>query len=134
MKFSQSIRSLSSDELRTIAHAIQKETDRRNIFVDSLPAISVKGLQLTIKTRDLLNRVLTNRLNGPVAKHGELTIRNLFTLLKKEDWLYMEYINSRAFLEMKGTLIRYKAPLEEYYGIFAEKRRGIPQPPTHEGG
>lgn len=133
MKFSQPIRSLSSDELRTIAHAIQKETDRRNTFVDSLPAISVKGLQLTIKTRDLLNRVLTNRLNGSVAKNGELTIRNLFTLLKKEDWLYMEYINSRAFLEMKDTLIRYKAPLEEYYGIFAE-RRSLPQPPTHEGG
>ena len=121
MKFSQHIRSLSSDELLTIAKAIQKETARRNAFVDGLPAISVKGLQLTIKTRDLLNRVLTNRLHGPVSKNGELTIKTLFRLLKKEDWLYMEYINSRAFLEMKDTLIQYDAPLEEYYGVFADK-------------
>ena len=120
MKFAQHIRSLSADELRTIANAIQKETDRRDAFVACLPEVNVRGLHLTIKTRDLLYRVLMNRLNGPIPTNGALTIKNLFTLLKKEDWLHMEYINSRAFLEMKAMLMQYDAPLEEYYGVFTE--------------
>uniref|UniRef100_UPI003B3B52D1 hypothetical protein n=1 Tax=Spirosoma sp. TaxID=1899569 RepID=UPI003B3B52D1 len=57
----------------------------------------------------------------PSKKNSELTIKNLFTLLKKEDWLYIEYVNARAFLEIRDMLIRHDAPLEEYYGIFDGK-------------
>lgn len=122
MTFSQHIRLVLFDDLLTIADAVQKEIARRNTFIDCLSDIKLKGLSLTINTRDLLYRVVNSRLNEPASKkNGDLTIRNLFTLLKKEDWLYIEYVNSRAFLEIKDTLIRHDAPLEEYYGVFSEK-------------
>lgn len=115
------VRSLSADELLTVANAIQKETARRIAFVAGLPEVSVSGLRLTIKTRSLLTRVVTNWPNATVPKNGTLTIRNLFILLRKENWLHMEYSNSRAFGEMKGILIQHDALLEEYYGLFSEK-------------
>ncbi len=124
MTFSQHIRLLSADNLLAIADAIQKETARRNQFIDCLSELKVKGLSLTINTRDLLYRIVNSRQNGLASpKNGELTLKNLFTLLKKEDWLYIEYVNSRAFLEIRDTLIRHNAPLEEYYGLFTEKNK-----------
>lgn len=122
MTFSQRIRLLSFDDLLTIADVVQQETDRRNTFIDCLSDITLKGLSLTINTRDLLYRVINTRLNGPASKkNGDLTIKHLFTLLKKEDWLYIEYVNSRAFSEIKDTLIRHDAPLEAYYGVITQK-------------
>ena len=126
MTFSQHIRQLSSDELLTIAAAIQKETARRGEFVDCLVDIKLTALSLTINTRDLLYRVMNSRLAGTATKkNADLTIRNLFTLLKKEDWVHIEYLNSRAFLEIRDTLIRHNAPLEDYYGLFTEKNASV---------
>ena len=122
MTFSQHIRLVSFDDLLTIAEAVQTETDRRNTFINCLSDIPLKGLRLTINTRDLLYRVINSRLNGPASqKNGELTIKNLFGLLRKEDWVYIEYVNSRSFSEIRDALIRHEAPLEEYYGTFTEK-------------
>ncbi|MBD2754393.1 hypothetical protein [Spirosoma validum] len=122
MTFAQHIRLVSFDDLLLLTDIVQTETTRRKTFIDCLSDIQLQGLSLTINTRDLLYRVINSRLNGPASKkNGDLTIKNLFTLLKKEDWLYIEYVNSRAFLEIKDTLIRHDAPLEEYYGVFNEK-------------
>ncbi|UFH52471.1 hypothetical protein [Spirosoma sp. KNUC1025] len=122
MTFSQHIRLLSFDDLLALADTVQKETARRNTFIDCLSDIKLKGLSLTINTRDLLYRVINARLNGPASKkNGDLTIKDLFSLLKKEDWLYIEYLNARAFVEIKDTLMRHDATLEEYYGVFDEK-------------
>ena len=122
MTFSQHIRLLSVDDLLTIAETVEKETTRRNTFIESLSDIKLKGLSLTINTRDLLYRVINSRSISPASqKNGDLTIKNLFILLKKEDWFYLEYVNARAFLEIRDMLIRHDAPLEEYYGVFDEK-------------
>ncbi|GAB4020421.1 hypothetical protein [Spirosoma koreense] len=122
MTFSQHIRSLSLDELLAIAETVQKETDRRNAFIDRLPDLSLSRLGLTINARDLVYRIVNSRRVGTSARtNGELTIRTLFALLRKEDWLYIEYLNSRAFLEIKEALIRHNAPLEEYYGVLDAK-------------
>ena len=122
MTFAQHIRLLSLDDLLILAETVQKETTRRNAFIDCLAGIPLKGLRLTINTRDLLYRVINNRLKNPVArKQGDLTIKNLFVLLEKKDWIYIEYINARAFLEIRDALERHEAPLEEYYGTFGEK-------------
>ena len=126
MTFSQHIRLLSSDELLTIATAIQKETARRSEFIDCLVDVKLTALSLTINTRDLLYRVMNSRLPGAATKrNADLTIRHLFALLKKEDWIHIEYLNSRAFLEIRDTLIRHNAPLEEYYGTFVEKNTPV---------
>ncbi|GAB4039137.1 hypothetical protein [Spirosoma jeollabukense] len=122
MTLSQRIRLLSFDDLLTIADTVEKETSRRNDFINCLADRQVKALQLTINTRDLLYRIVTTKAIVPTSKpHGDLTIKDLFALLKKEDWLHIEYLNPRAFLEIKESLIRHKAPLEEYYGVFVRK-------------
>ena len=122
MTLSQRIRLLSLDDLLTIADTVEKETTRRNNFINCLAHIQVKALKLTINTRDLLFRIVNSK-PGTVASrpNGDLTIKDLFALLKKEDWLHIEYLNPRAFLEIKESLLRHKAPLEEYYGLFVEK-------------
>ena len=122
MTLSQRIRLLSFDDLLTIADTVEKETTRRNDFINCLADRQVKGLKLTINTRDLLYRIVNTKAIVPASKpNGDLTIKDLFTLLKKEDWLHIEYLNPRAFLEIKESLVRQKAPLEEYYGLFVEK-------------
>lgn len=122
MTLSQRIRLLSFDDLLTIADTVEKETTRRNDFINCLADTQVKALKLTINTRDLLYRIVnTKAIVSSSRPNGDLTIKDLFALLKKEDWLHIEYLNPRAFLEIKDSLIRHKAPLEEYYGLFVEK-------------
>ena len=122
MTLSQRVRSLSFDELLIIADTVEKETARRNDFINCLAGVQLKALGLTNNTRDLLYRIVHGKISGSdVRKGGDFSVRDLFCLLKKEDWLYIDYLNPRAFLEIRDALSRHEAPLDNYYGLFPEK-------------
>lgn len=117
MNFAQRIHLLPFCDLLNTFETVQKEISRRNAFIDRLPIHYLKNLPLTVQSRDLLYRIISEKAVTPGAnKPGEKTIGDLFKLLRSEDWLRIKYLNSRCFLEIQDVLAGYKAPLERYYG------------------
>lgn len=117
MNFAQRIHLLPFCDLLNTFETVQKEISRRNEFIDRLPTFHLKNLPLTVQTRDLLYRMINEKMVAPGAKKpGEKTLSDMFKLLRTEDWLRIKYLNSRSFLEIQDVLANYKAPLERYYG------------------
>lgn len=117
MNFAQRVHLLPFCDLLTTAETVQKEISRRTDFIDRLPAHHLKNLPLTVQTRDLLYRIINEKsLKAGTRRPGELTISDLFKLLRVDDWLRIRYLNSRCFTEIQAVLVSYKAPLERYYG------------------
>ena len=117
MNFAQRVHLLPFCDLLTTAETVQKEISRRTDFIDRLPTHHLKNLPLTVQTRDLLYRMINEKsLKAGTKRPGELTISDLFKLLRAEDWLRIRYLNGRCFAEIQDVLESYKAPLERYYG------------------
>lgn len=117
MNFAQRIHLLPFCDLLNTFETVQKEISRRNEFIDRLPTHHLKNLPLTVQSRDLLYRIIGEKAVTPGAtKPGEKTLGDLFKLLRSEDWLRIQYLNNRCFLEIQDVLANYKAPLERYYG------------------
>lgn len=117
MNFAQRIHLLPFCDLLSTAETVQREISRRNEFIDRLPAHQLKNLPLTVQSRDLLYRIINEKSFTPGSKKpGEKTLSDLFKLLRVEDWLRIQYLNNRCFIEINDVLKSYKAPLERYYG------------------
>ena len=127
MNFLQRSRSLALTDLLLIEEVVQKEIARRKAFINNVAALPLRALPLTVKTRDLLYRaILSNQSRMQAVKPGDLPVQHLFSTLTKEDWQRIEYLNKRAFTEIRDILSRQNIPLEQYYGDFD----AVPAGPT----
>lgn len=119
MNFLQRSRLLALTDLLLIEEVVQKEIARRKAFINNVAALPLRSLPLTVKTRDLLYRaILSKQSHVQAVKPGDLLVQHLFTTLTKDDWERIEYLNKRAFTEIRDMLSRQNIPLENYYGEF----------------
>ncbi len=120
MNFLQRSRLLALNDLLIIEEVVQKEIARRKDLIRNVAALELKALPLTVKTRDLLYRaILEKQPRTQPIRPGEVLVQHLFSMLTKEDWQRIEYLNKRAFTEIRDMLARQYVPLENYYGDFS---------------
>ncbi len=119
MNFIQRSRLMALTDLLLIEEVVQKEIARRKAFINNVAALPLRSLPLTVKTRDLLYRVILGKQTHIQAvKPGDLLVQHLFSTLTKADWQRIEYLNKRAFTEIRDILSHQYLPLENYYGEF----------------
>ncbi|QJW89014.1 hypothetical protein HNV11_06240 [Spirosoma taeanense] len=117
MSFTKRVRTLSFDSLYQLIDQAHHEINRRQQFIEHVPALRLRDLPLSVRARDLLYRTIAEKKKLVYWQDAEkLNLSETLKLLVAEDWMQIRYKNVKAYDEIRTAFHTYKAPLERYYG------------------